>query len=85
MADDRELLGSEGDRPLAADDAVPSFALKPIDCARLQEILNEYGPYSNGQTAVFWHVVGVIGSHRKSEDPEQIARDFTSQRRDEHG
>lgn len=81
MATDRELPGVKGDGPLAAsaavDEAIPGFTLRPIDCARLQEILNFYGPYSNGQTAVFWHVVGVIGSHRKTVDPEQMLRDLT--------
>lgn len=64
LADDRKLPGIESDRTLAADPTFPSFALKPIDCARLLEIINAYGPYSNGETAVFWHIVGVIGSHR---------------------
>lgn len=68
LADDSKLPGGEGDRPLAADpaldQAIPGFTLRPLDCARLEAILSGYAPYSNGQTAVFWHVVGVIGSHR---------------------
>lgn len=81
LADDSKLPLGEGDGPLATATgmgAIPEFSLKPFDCARLQEILNEYAPYKAGQTAVFWHVVGVIGSHRKPPDPEQELRDFGS-------
>ncbi len=87
LADGSELPGIEGDRPLAAaepvDQAIPGFTLRPIDCARLQEILNEYAPYKAGQTALFWHIVGVIGQARKR-DPEQMLRDFTNDGRAEH-
>lgn len=74
LADDSKLPGIEGDGTLAPIEAIPSFALKPIECARLQEILNEYAPYKAGQTALFWHIVGLIGEARKPIDLEQAMR-----------
>lgn len=74
LADDRELPGIEGDGTLAPIAPIPSFALKPIECARLQEILNEYAPYKAGQTALFWHIVGLIGDARRPIDLEQAMR-----------
>jgi ABC-type lipopolysaccharide export system ATPase subunit len=49
---------------------IPGFCLLPYDAAQLTELLNHYGPYSNGQTAVFWHITGIIGQHRKPRDLE---------------
>lgn len=69
MANGSELHGSEGDRTLAAtaamDERIPSFTLDAADANALYAMLEKYGPYSNGKTAVFWHIVGVIGNHRR--------------------
>lgn len=61
-----------------SNERIPSFCLSAQDAALLTDILTRYGPYSNGQTAVFWHVTGVIGNHRKEPDPEQTLATFTT-------
>lgn len=75
LADDSKLPGIEGDRTLATAEAlsqaIPGFALTAHDCAKLTEILIGYAPYKAGQTALFWHIVGIIGEARKPADPEQ--------------
>jgi hypothetical protein len=49
----------------AKDQPVPSFNLNPNDALKLQEILVNYTPYTNGFSAVYWHIVGVIGAARE--------------------
>lgn len=44
---------------------VPSFTLKPGLAGMLMGILEAHGPYRNGQTALFWHIVGIIGKARE--------------------
>jgi hypothetical protein len=47
------------------DRPVPGFCLKADDSQKLWELLEHYEPYSNGTTAVFWHIVGIIGNHKE--------------------
>lgn len=70
MADGSELPSVEGDRALAASqavsEAIPSFTLSAHDAATLMSLLVSYGPYVNGETALFWHIVGLIGRCREA-------------------
>jgi hypothetical protein len=69
MVNGCELPGGEGDRPLATaeavSEAIPGFGLSAEDSATLMSLLVAYGPYKNGETALFCHIVGIIGSARK--------------------
>ena len=58
-----------------SDERIPNFCLSAHDAAQLTDILTRYGPYSNGQTALFWHLTGIIGSSRKQTDPEEAIRE----------
>lgn len=75
MADDSGVPDDEGNRSLAATKAfsktIPGFALSAYDSATLMDLLLAYGPYSNGETALFWHIVGLIGRCRKVDEPEE--------------
>lgn len=61
-----------------SDERIPSFCLSAQDATILTDLLMRYGPYSNGQTAVFWHITGIIGSHRMEQDPEKVLATFTT-------
>ena len=50
---------------LLEDQPIPGFCLKADDSQKLWKLLEQYEPYSNGTTAVFWHVVGIIGSSQE--------------------
>lgn len=69
MANGGELHGVEGDRSLATSETfsknIPGFTLKAQDAATLMSLLVAYGPYANGETALFWHIVGLIGKCRE--------------------
>ena len=69
MVNGSKLPSIEGDRALAPSkaisEAVPDFTLSAADSATLMSLLVSYGPYANGETALFWNIVGLIGRCRE--------------------
>lgn len=60
-----ELSDREGSGPMAGEEPIPGFCLTAHEAAQLMSILTSYSPYKNGTTAIFWHIVGLIGSARE--------------------